>query len=320
MDSNKTTIGIFAGLCAGALAAGLYVFSTPAASTMPETLIAASQFADDTTLHAESAPVLRDAPLPVEPAPQRVAATPRAPKPAVRNVATPQRPAAQPSPAQFGPRATDTPRVSTPPPPRPVAPAPMVETVREFENRPSAPVEPPAPSFVELVVPAESVLGLQVETSVTSETARVEDEVTATVTRDVRVNDQVAIPAGAIAHGEVTLVERGGRLRDRARLGIRFDSVVLANGTRIPLDTETVYREGAPHTSENAAKIGGGAVGGAIIGGLLGGAKGAIIGGSVGAGAGTAAVVAGGRNAATLPNGTPLTVRLVEPVTVTVEH
>ena len=65
---------------------------------------------------------------------------------------------------------------------------------------------------------------------------------------------------------------------------------------------------------------GGGAIGGAIIGGILGGAKGAMIGGSVGAGAGTAAVYAGGRNAATLPNGTPLTVRLVEPASVTVEY
>jgi hypothetical protein len=317
MDSNRTAIGIFAGLCAGALAAGLYLFSTPAGNTVPETLIAAPPYAG-TTLLAETAPVPRDATLPAEPAPQRVATIQRAPRPAARNVATPPRPAANAARAQFTPRATDTPSLNALP--QPVASTPVVESARAFEARSSTPIEPPAPSFVELVVPAESVLGLQVETSLTSETARVEDEVTATVTRDVRVDDHVAIPAGAIAHGEVTLVERGGRLRDRARLGIRFNSVVLANGTRVPLGTETIYRDGTPHTGENAAKIGGGAVGGAILGGLLGGAKGAIIGGSVGAGAGTAAVYASGRNAATLPNGTPLTVRLVEPVTVTIEH
>ena len=138
--------------------------------------------------------------------------------------------------------------------------------------------------------------------------------------RDVRVNDRVAIPAGAQAHGQVTLVERGGRLRDRARLGLRFTSIVLADGSRVPLETETVYREGDSPTGESTAKIGGGAIGGAIIGGIIGGAKGAMIGGSVGAGAGTAAVYAGGRNAATLPSGTPITVRLVEPATVTVEN
>ncbi len=57
-----------------------------------------------------------------------------------------------------------------------------------------------------------------------------------------------------------------------------------------------------------------------FIGGILGGAKGAAIGGTVGAGAGSAAVLAGGRNAATLSSGSPVTVRLEEPVSVTVER
>src|SRR6185436_94654 len=133
-------------------------------------------------------------------------------------------------------------------------------------------------------------------TQVSSETARLEDEVIARVTRDVRVGDRVAIPAGAKAHGEVTLVERGAR--ERARLGVRFTSIVLADGTRLPIDTEPIYREGDSVRNENAAKIGGGAIGGAIIGGILGGAKGAAIGSAIGGGAGTAAVAAGGRNAA----------------------
>jgi hypothetical protein len=185
---------------------------------------------------------------------------------------------------------------------------------------PVASVAPPEPRYLDLVVAQDSVLGLQVETSISSDKARVEDEVVARVTRDVRVGDRVAIPAGATARGEVTMVERGGRVRDRARLGIRFTSVVLADGTRVPLETETIYREGDNPTGESAAKIGGGAIGGAIIGGIFGGAKGAAIGASAGAGAGTAAVMAGGRNPATLPSGTPVTVRVVKPATVTVEE
>jgi hypothetical protein len=196
---------------------------------------------------------------------------------------------------------------------------PALEPGRPSEPEPIRAAEPVAPEFDALIVSADSVVGLQVETSITSERARVEDEVVARVTRDVRVGDRVAIPAGAKAHGEVTLVERGGRLRDRARLGVRFTSVVLADGTRVPLETGTIYREGDAPSRESAAKIGGGAIGGAIIGGLLGGAKGAVIGGSAGAGAGTAGVLAGGRNAATLPSGTPITVRVVTPTTVTVE-
>ncbi len=94
---------------------------------------------------------------------------------------------------------------------------------------------------------------------------------------------------------------------------------MLVDGTRVWLDTETIYREGDAPSRESAAKIGGGAIGGAILGSIFGGAKGAAIGGSVGAGAGTAAVLAGGRNAATLPSGTPVTVRLTQPATVTVD-
>jgi len=169
------------------------------------------------------------------------------------------------------------------------------------------------------VVSTDSVLGLQIETALTSEKARVEDEVLARVTRDVRVGDRVAIPAGSQAKGEVTMVERGGKVKDKARLGVRFTSVVLADGTRVPLETDTIYREGDSPTAESTAKIGGGAIGGAILGGIFGGAKGAAIGAATGAGAGTAAVVAGGRNAATLPSGTPVTVRLIKPATVTVE-
>jgi hypothetical protein len=144
--------------------------------------------------------------------------------------------------------------------------------------------------------------------------------VVARVTRDVRVGDRVVIPAGSRANGEVTVVERGGRVRERARLGVRFTSIVLADGTRLPIETDTILREGDAPGGESAAKIGGGAIGGAIIGGILGGAKGAAIGGAVGAGGGTAAVMAGGRNAATLPAGTPVTVRVQDPVTVTVER
>jgi hypothetical protein len=181
-------------------------------------------------------------------------------------------------------------------------------------------VEPPQKTFEELVVSADSVIGLQTENRITSETARVEDRVEARVTRDVKVGERVAIPAGAKAIGSVMQVERGGKFKERARLGIRFHTLVLADGTRVPISTETIYRDGEAPGNSSAAKVGGAAVGGAILGAILGGAKGAVIGSTAGAGAGTAAVMAGDRNAATLPAGTPMTVRLLSPVTVTQEE
>ena len=90
-------------------------------------------------------------------------------------------------------------------------------------------------------------------------------------------------------------VERGGKFKERARLGIRFTTLVLADGTRMPMSTDTIYREGEAPGNSSAAKIGGGTVGGAILGAILGGAKGAAIGATAGAGGGVAVVQAGDR-------------------------
>jgi hypothetical protein len=129
-------------------------------------------------------------------------------------------------------------------------------------REPEPPPPPPAPEFVELVVPSDAVLGLQIERTVTSEVARVEDRVDARVTRDVRVGDRVAIPAGSLVQGSVMEVERGGKVREKAKLGIRFHTVVLADGTRLNIKTDSVLREGTSPTNESAAKIGGAAAGG----------------------------------------------------------
>jgi hypothetical protein len=202
----------------------------------------------------------------------------------------------------------------------PIASVPSrVEELRPVEPA-RLPQEPPAPAVRELVVSADSVLGLQLEATVSSERARVEDRVDARVVRDVRVGSDVAIPAGARAVGSVMSVERGGRLKDRARLGIRFHTLVLADGTRLPITSETIYRNGDAPGNASAAKIGGGAVAGAILGAIVGGAKGAAIGAGAGAGGGTAAVMAGDPKSATFPTGTEVTARILSPVTVTVER
>ncbi len=185
-------------------------------------------------------------------------------------------------------------------------------------QEPRAP-EPPQKTFEELVVSADSVIGLQTETRLSTETARIEDRVDARVTRDVKVGDRIAIPAGARAIGSVTNVERGGKFKERARLGIRFNMLVLADGTRVPISTETIFRDGDAPGNSSAAKVGGGAVGGAILGAILGGAKGAAIGATTGAAGGTAAVMVGDRSNVVLPPGTPMTVRVLSPVTITTE-
>ena len=187
------------------------------------------------------------------------------------------------------------------------------------EPEPPPPPPPPAPEFLDVTVPSDAVLGLQIERTVSSELARVEDKVDARVTRDLRVENRIAIPAGSTVRGSVTEVDKGGRMKGKARLAIRFHTIVLADGTQLALKTDPVIREGQSPGGESAAKVGGAAIGGAILGAILGGGKGAAIGGAVGAGAGTAAAMSNDRNAATLTAGTTVTVRMQAPVTVTVQ-
>jgi len=204
------------------------------------------------------------------------------------------------------------PSLTVPEPPLPSTQVPAVLV--------AAPAAPPEPEFIDVTVPAEAVIGLQIATTVTSDRAQLEDRVDARVTRDVRADGRIAIPAGSRMEGVVTVAERGGKIKERARLAVRFHTLVLADGTRVPVLTETIYREGDSPARESTAKIGGAAVGGALLGAILGGGKGAAIGGSLGAASGTAMVMAGDRDPATLPAGSSVTVRLHAPVTITVER
>ena len=262
----------------------------------------------------EPAPLVaaEPAPAPSRPAPEARRAPVRVTPPASQRSRTPSSSGTNASPAP-----------TYVPPAVPVDP-PVSAAVEPLENttieRTAAAPEVPRKLYDELVIPADSVIGLQVENAVTTERAKVEDQVRARVTRDVKVRDQVAIPAGARAEGSVTLVERGGRLKDQARLGIRFHTIVLADGTRLPIDTETIFREGESPARESAAKIGGAAVGGAVLGAIFGGKKGAVIGSTVGAAGGGVAVATSEPNAATLAQGSTVTVRMGAPATVTVER
>jgi type IV secretory pathway VirB10-like protein len=343
MLSNRLAFAALAIACIGAAAGGGYLatrqnvvpapasaemqapVATPALTATAEQVPAAPQAVQETeAVVGDRAPIAPAAPAPRAAATRNADAGRASPRPSERR---PPSPAPAPSGTvarqdQPPPLTSSWPSSASSQPPAPSQPPLPAENpvAEERKQEPPREVEPPQKTFEELVVSADSVIGLQTETRITSETARVEDRVEARVTRDVKVGDRVAIPAGATAVGSVMLVERGGKFKERARLGIRFHTLVLADGTRVTISTDTIYRDGDAPGNSSAAKVGGAAVGGAIIGAILGGAKGAMIGSTAGAGAGTAAVMAGDRHAATLPAGTPMTVRLLSPVTVTKEE
>jgi len=318
MEVTKPVVAMVAATCITVGAAGGYLMTRhagpsgadPAASVVGPGPGASGLDSPEAVEQSETI-VGETTPAPAVSAPPQTA-TPARPAPSRPAAAPADRP--QPAPAPVAPSSPALTEVT------PIAPAPIEPARPALETETVKAAEPPVPEYQDLVLAPDSVIGLRVQTLVSSETARLEDPVAATIVRDVKVGDHVAIPAGAEVRGEVTLVERGGKMKDRARLGIRFTSVVLADGSRVPIATETIYREGDAPGRESTTKIGGGAIGGAIIGGILGGAKGAAIGSAIGGGAGSAAVMAGGRNPATLSPGSTVTIRLQQPATVTVQR
>jgi Bacterial conjugation TrbI-like protein len=274
-----------------------------AASAAGSTTATPAKATADKPADKPATPVVKPRPRPAD----RVASQQKAPAP------TPVHPARD----QHAANTTETQTLRPEIQPAPVDAHP-VETDRASAE-PVAPPPPPPPQYLEVTVPADSVIGLQIETALSSETAHVEDRVTARVTRDVRADGRVAIPAGSRVLGSVSIVDRGGRMKEQARLGVRFHTVILADGTELPLQTETIVREGESPAQASAAKIGGAAIGGAILGAILGGGKGAAIGGAVGGAGGTTAVMASDRRPAKIAAGSPVTVKVLSPVTVTVE-
>ena len=142
-----------------------------------------------------------------------------------------------------------------------------------------------APRFREITVPAGTALPLELLTAISSETAQVETPVRARLRQAVVIDDYTALPAGTVLHGNVTDVDRAGRVQGRSRLAFRFTEAEL-DGGREELSTNAVSFEGEATKGEDATKVGAGAGVGAIIGGILGGgdgaAKGAAIGGAAG--------------------------------------
>jgi hypothetical protein len=286
--------------------------ATPASQPVAETEARVTQ-----KLAERPAPVpIAEKPAPVSPPPAKPRATETAKRPAaVARSARINAPVERTTP--FG---TPAPVSQPAPQAAPAAPPAVTTTAEQPRAVESQPAAPPVPQFEEVIVPASSVIGLQLESTLSSERARVEDRVDARVTRDVLAAGRVAIPAGSRVLGSVTLVDRGGKMKERARLGVRFHTLILADGNEVPLQTEAIYRDGESPAGDSAKKIGVAAVGGAILGGILGGKKGAAIGAGTGAAGGTAAVMAGDRQAAQLRGGEIVTARLSSPATITVER
>ena len=195
------------------------------------------------------------------------------------------------------------------------APTPVAERA----SSPAAERVDPSPEYREITIPAGTVLPVELQTSVASDSSHVEDPVRGTLRRAVSVNGVQVLPAGTPIQGHVTAAERSARVKGRARIAFRFTRVdPPGEADRVAIQTAVISRLAPATKKQDAAKIGGGAAGGAIIGGILGGGDGAAKGAAIGGAAGTGVVLSTRGKEVRLGPGTDLAVRLQAPVTVRV--
>ena len=170
----------------------------------------------------------------------------------------------------------------------------------------------PRVEWREITVPSGTALPLELETALSSETAQVETPVRAKLKQAVAVNGVTALPAGAVLVGDVTEVERAGRVKGRSRLVFNFNRL-QADNLSGDVRTEPVTFVGEATKGEDATKIGAGAVGGAIVGGILGGGSGAAKGAAIGGAAGTGVVLATRGRDVTVASGADVATTLATP-------
>ena len=168
-----------------------------------------------------------------------------------------------------------------------------------------------------VTIPAGTQLRIALDSRVASDTSRIEDRVSGHLAAPIVVNGRTVVPTGSAVGGVVTDVKQSGKVKGRARVGLRFNRLTAADDeTTYRISTRTWTRE-APGTKEkDAAKIAIPAAGGAVVGGLIGGKKGAAIGAAAGGGGGTAVVLATRGKEVRLGPGNVLFVRLSQPLTI----
>lgn len=181
-----------------------------------------------------------------------------------------------------------------------------------------------------VVLPADTTIPLALKNTLSSRTAFVGQAIYCETIYPVTLGNRIVIPVGSYVKGSITQVVRPGRVKGKAQLGLRFDSLTLPNGTtrllRATLSSfagtsDEAFRreeskiEGAGSKGEDAGRIATTATQGTIIGGISSrSAKGAGIGALGGGLSGLIWVLATRGKEIVLAPGTNLELQLAVPI------
>ena len=168
----------------------------------------------------------------------------------------------------------------------------------------------------EVTIPAGTALRIKLDNSVGSDMSRVEDTVRGRLVNPIVIDGRTVVPAGTPVIGSVSQAVRSGKVKGRARLGLRFHTLAAPGNERYEISTRPWISVAPATKKKDAEKIGIPAAGGAIVGAIVDGKKGAAIGATAGGGAGTAVVLSTRGKEVRLGPGAVVLVRLSAPLAV----
>jgi len=155
-------------------------------------------------------------------------------------------------------------------------------------------------------IPGGQEVDWRLRSTLSSETATVEQRFETTTVVDLMQNGRVLVPAGSVMRGVVSDVDKAGRIDRDGALTLSFDKLTVRGRERDIRGSATEIFESRGIREEGTVAAAGAGVGG-IVGGIIGGVKGAVLGAVIGAGG---AIAATDGKDITLPAGSIVRVRL----------
>jgi hypothetical protein len=161
-------------------------------------------------------------------------------------------------------------------------------------------------------VPVGQEMDVRLSSTLSSETAKVEQRFEATTVVDLLQDGRVLVPAGSVVQGVVSGVDKAGRVDRDGALTLSFDRIRVRGRDHEMRATATqVFESKGIRAEAGTAGVGAGV--GGVVGGLIGGVKGAILGAVIGAGG---AIAATDGKDISLPAGSIVRIRMDTPVRV----
>jgi len=206
-------------------------------------------------------------------------------------------------------------------------PQPTMPGWHRFSPPPAAPPQMPAPPTDptpaavpgKITIPAGAFVTVRVDQFLSSDKNKAGDSFAATLTRPLVADGFVVSRRGETLGGKLVDAKKAGRVKGVSQLQITLNSLVLADGQQVPIQTELTSITGPTSNGRDAAAVGLTTATGAAIGAAADWGTAAAIGAGAGLVAGLVGVLVTRGHPTVIYPESQLTFRVAKPVTFSTE-